>query len=326
MVGAMKVLVTGGAGYIGSTVVSALRDAGDDPFVVDDLSRGSAEFLRGIPHLIGDIADPAVLDAIFTEHPDIEVVIHCAARIVVSESVTHPVDYYRANVAKTIELVDGLVARGCHRVIFSSSAAVYGDAETEVVTEDSPLRPLSPYGRTKVIVEQLLSDVCVSTPLSALTLRYFNPVGCDPQHRSWPYDPAPTHALGSIVRAWEAGEPFYIHGRDYPTPDGTPVRDFVHVWDVALAHVAAAHNWTPTGDGYDVVNVGSGRATSVLQLAETFNKRVDRPVPIEFDERRPGDPAGCHTSTAKAAQVLDWRPERSVDDAIVDLLALRGRR
>lgn len=322
----MKVLVTGGAGYIGSTVVSALRDAGDEPFVVDDLSRGSAEFLRDIPHLIGDIADPAVLDLIFTRQPDIDLVVHCAARTVVSESLAHPLAYYRENVAKTVELVDGLLARGSQRIIFSSSAAVYGNADSAVVTEDAPLRPLSPYGRTKVMVEQLLADVCASSPLSALSLRYFNPVGCDPQHRSWPYDPAPTHALGSLLRAWAAGEPFRIHGRDYPTADGTPVRDFVHVWDVALAHVAAAHNWAPTDAGYDVVNVGSGRATSVLQLAETFNKRVDRRVAIEFDERRAGDTVGCCTSTEKARDVLDWRPTRTVDDAIVDLLALQGRR
>jgi UDP-glucose 4-epimerase len=322
----MKVLVTGGAGYIGSTVVSALRDAGDEPFVLDDLSRGSAEFLRHVPHLVGDIADRTVLDMIFTRHPDIEIAIHCAARTVVTESLTQPLTYYRENVAKTVELVDALIERGCSRVVFSSSAAVYGNADTDVVDEDAPLRPLSPYGRTKVMVEQLLADVCASSELSALSLRYFNPVGCDPKHRSWPYDPAPTHALGSLMRAWSAREPFFIHGRDYPTADGTPVRDFVHVWDVALAHVAAAHNWTPSATGYDVVNVGSGRATSVQQLADTFNRRVDRPVPIEYDARRPGDTAGCCTSTDKAARLLGWHPERTVDDAIVDLLALYGRR
>lgn len=322
----MKVLVTGGAGYIGSTVVSALLDAGDEPVVVDDLSRGSAQFLHGTPHVVGDIADKAVLDTVFAEHGDIDVVVHCAARIVVAESVAQPLAYYRANVAKTVELVDGLLERGCPRVVFSSSAAVYGDADADVVTETAPVRPRSPYGRTKVIVEQLLEDVCASSPLAALTLRYFNPVGCDPQHRSWPYDPEPTHALGSLLRAWSTGAPFRIHGRDYPTPDGAPVRDFVHVWDVALAHVAAVHNWVPTGTGYDVVNVGSGTATSVLRLAETFNARVPDPVRIEFDGRRAGDTAGCRASTEKAREVLGWEPSRTVDDAIVDLLALQGRR
>jgi UDP-glucose 4-epimerase len=318
----MKVLVTGGAGYIGSTVVSALIDAGDEPVVVDDLSRGSAEFLRDIPHVVGDIADPAVLDQVFDEHPGVRTAIHCAARTIVSDSVLDPLSYYRENVAKTVYLVDGLLYRGCERVIFSSSAAVYGSTDTPVVTEEAPLRPASPYGRTKVLVERMLSDIASAGTLKALALRYFNPVGCDPNHRSWPYDPEPTHALGALMRAWAGGGTFYIHGRDWDTVDGTAVRDFVHVWDVALAHVAAAHNWSAPEGGYEVINVGSGRATSVLQLATTFNALVDEPAHIEFDGRRPGDTVGCYTSTLRARQRLRWEPTRSVEDAVRDLLAL----
>jgi UDP-glucose 4-epimerase len=321
----VKVLVTGGAGFIGSTVVSALTGAGDEPVVVDDLSRGRAEFLRGIAHRVGDVADGAVLDAVFDEHPDISIAIHCAARMIVPESIADPLTYYRENVAKTVQFVEALLERGCRRIVFSSSAAVYGTPDTTVVTETSPVRPESPYARTKVMVEQILADACAATPLTALSLRYFNPVGCDPQHRSWPYDPAPTHALGSLMHAWQSGRPFYIHGRDWDTPDGTPVRDFVHVWDVALAHVAAAHNWVAPDDGFDIVNVGSGTATSVLQLADTFNAAVDRPARIEYDGRRAGDTVGCYTSTEKAHEVLRWQPTRTVKDAVVDLLALADR-
>ncbi|HLY34926.1 MAG TPA: UDP-glucose 4-epimerase GalE [Jatrophihabitantaceae bacterium] len=321
----MKVLVTGGAGYIGSTVVSALTDAGDEPVVIDDLSRGRAEFLTGVAHRIGDVADAAVLDAVFGEHPDISIAIHCAARMVVPESLADPLTYYRENVAKAVQFTEGLLQRGCRRLVFSSSAAVYGTPDAEIVTEASPVRPESPYARSKVMVEQILADVCAATPLAALSLRYFNPVGCDPQHRSWPYDPAPTHALGSLMRAWESRTPFYIHGNDWPTPDGTPVRDFVHVWDVALAHVAATHNWAALAGGFDIVNVGSGAATSVLQLADAFNAEVDTPARVEFDGRRPGDTVGCHTSTQKANDVLQWQPTRSVKDAVVDLLALTER-
>jgi len=322
----VRVLVTGGAGFIGSTVVSALRDAGDEPVVIDDLSRGRPEFLTAVSHRVGDVADPAVLDAVFDEHPDISLAIHCAARMVVPESISDPLTYYRENVAKAVQFTEGLLARGCERIVFSSSAAVYGTPDTTVVTESSPVRPESPYARSKVMVEQILSDACAATSLTALSLRYFNPVGCDPQQRSWPYDPAPTHALGSLMRAWETGTPFRIHGHDWNTPDGTPVRDFVHVWDVALAHVAAAHNWAPPAGGFDIVNVGSGTATSVLQLAEAFNAEVDNPVRIEYDGRRAGDTVGCHASTQKAHDVLQWQQTRNVKDAVVDLLALADQR
>lgn len=314
----MKVLVTGGAGYVGSTVALALLDAGVQPVVLDDLSAGRAEFLRWFPHYVGDVADRDVLDSVFAEHPDIEIAIHCAARTVVSESLADPLTYYRENVAKTVQFVEALLALGCPRLIFSSSAAVYGSAPTRVVTEDAAVSPASPYAMSKVMVERVLADACAATPLRALSLRYFNPIGCDPQLRTGPYDPTPTHALGSLLAAWTAGEPFRIHGADWDTPDGTPLRDFVHVWDVARAHVAAALRWR--GDGHLVVNVGSGRGTTVRELADAFNQQVERPVPIEYDGRRAGDTVGCYASIARAEDVLGWRPERSVDDAMVDVL------
>jgi UDP-glucose 4-epimerase len=319
----MKVLVTGGAGYIGSTVALALLDGGDQVIVLDDLSRGPAGFLQNFPNYVGDIADGALIGRIFTEHPDIDAVIHCAARTVVAESLEHPMIYYRENVAKTIEFVDHLLRHGCRRLIFSSSAAVYGTAPDRVITEETPVRPASPYAMTKLIVEQLLADVCAASPLSAVSMRYFNPIGSDPRHRTGPYDPGPMDVMGSLLSASATGEPFWIHGRDWPTEDGTPVRDFIHVWDLASAHIAALHRWDALTEQarHQVLDVGSGSGTTVLRLAETFNAVAARPVDIRFDQRRPGDIAGGYASAAKARELLRWSPSRSVADGVADALA-----
>jgi UDP-glucose 4-epimerase len=323
----MKVLLTGGAGYIGSTIAAALHDAGDDPVLLDDLSRGCAAFLAPYPSYVGDVADARLVARIFADHPDIRIAIHCAARTVVSDSLADPLGYYRENVAKTIEFVQSLLRHGCTRLIFSSSAAVYGRVATPVVTEQSPLAPASPYATSKVMVEQVLADVCQASALSALSLRYFNPIGCDPALRSGPYDPRPLDAIGSLLAAWENGRPFCIHGNDWPTSDGTPIRDFVHVWDVANAHVAAAKTWAANeGAGHEVLNIGSGRGTTVRQLADTFNAHVGSPVEIRYDGRRAGDTVGAYTMTDRAEQLLGWHPGRTVAQAVVDTLGWAARR
>jgi UDP-glucose 4-epimerase len=171
------------------------------------------------------------------------------------------------------------------------------------------------------MAERVLADACATTRLTALALRYFNPIGCDPRLRTGPNQPSPEDALGSLVSAWVSEQPFWIHGDDWDTPDGTPLRDFVHVWDVAQAIVAAAHSWpTSAQSGLEVVNVGSGRATSVRQLAEEFNRHVDRRVTIRYDGRRAGDIVGCYTSITKAQEMFGWSPSRTVADAIVDVL------
>ena len=318
----MKALITGGAGYVGSTVASALLDAGDEPVIVDNLTKGDAAFLHDRIGYVGDVGDRRLLARIFAEHPDIDVAIHCAARTIVSESLVDPLGYYRENVAKSVELVDGLLAHGCTRLVFTSSAAVYGAIGTRVATEQSPLLPETPYATSKVMVEQLLSDSCRATGLRATSLRCFNPIGADPARRTGPYDSAAGSVFGSLLAARERGEPFRIHGRDWDTCDGTPLRDFVHVWDVACAHVAAAHAlMRPAAPaGHAVLNIGSGHGTTVRELADTFNRHLDRPVPISYGERRPGDTVGCYTSTTMAEQLLGWRPTRSVSDAIVDEL------
>lgn len=315
----VKVLVTGGAGFIGSTVALALADNGDEPVLLDDLSTGDPDFLRNFPHYVGDIADPDLVRRTLREHPDIAATVHCAARTVVAESVERPLEYYAANVGKTVQLLDALVANGCTRVVFSSTAAVYGTTEAQLITEDTPPRPETPYARTKVIVEDVLTDACATTPLTAVSLRYFNPLGCDPQLRTGPVQPPSALAIQALIDAAAGGRPFRINGADWATPDGTPLRDFVHVWDVALAHVAVVHAW-PVAARHEIVNVGSGVGTTVRQLADVFNSLVETPVAIEYGERRAGDIVGGYTSTDRARQLFGWTPTRSVEDAVTDAL------
>ena len=318
----MKVLVTGGAGFIGSTVALALLDAGIDVVALDDLSRGPAAFLRHYPSYVGDVADPRIVDRIFAEHPDISAAVHCAARTVVTESLADPAGYYRSNVGKTIDFVSLLLSHGCRRLIFSSSASVYGTTSEPVITERTPPRPASPYARSKLIVEQLLADICAATTMTAMSLRYFNPIGSDPQHRTGPYDSGPGDVMGTLLSASATGEPFWIHGNDWPTSDGTPVRDFVHVWDVALAHVAALRSWPDLAwrDAHLVLNIGSGRGSTVRELTEAFNREAPRPVEVRYDGRRDGDIPGGYPDISKATTLLDWQPERGLRDGVRDAL------
>ena len=316
----MKVLVTGGAGFIGSTIALALLDAGAQPVVLDDLSRGPAAFLRHFPSYVGDVADPAIVGRIFADHPDIAAAVHCAARTVVTESLADPAMYYRANVGKTVDFVSLLLEHGCSRLIFSSSASVYGTTTELLISETTPPRPQSPYAMSKLIVEQMLADICAASPLTALSLRYFNPIGSDPQHRTGPYDPGPMDVMGTLLSAAATGEPFHIHGRDWPTSDGTPVRDFVHVWDVALAHVAALQSWPDEPDPHLVLNIGSGRATTVRELVEAFNQEVPHPIDVRYDGRRDGDIAGGYPDISRAQTLLGWQPRRTLRDGVRDAL------
>jgi UDP-glucose 4-epimerase len=319
----MKVLVTGGAGYVGSAITTCLIDSGIAPVVLDDLSTGHAQRLEHVDSYVGDIADTQLLHRIFAEHPDICVAVHCAARKTVDESLEQPLAYYRDNVGKALHLVDGLLAHGCDRLIFSSSAAVYGDAATSVVSEGTPTSPNSPYAASKVMVERMLDDIARASTLRALSLRYFNPVGSDPHRRVMPYSIPPLPVLDNLVSAWQRDEPFAIFGTDWDTSDGTPVRDFVHVWDVARAHVAAVRWLVTDADGaaHRVVNVGSGHATTIRQLAELFALRAGRPVNVQAQRRRPGDTRGTYAAIGRAAELFDWQPNLTLADAIDDALA-----
>lgn len=322
----MKVLVTGGAGYIGSTICTYLRDKGAEPIIMDSLVTGNPEFVRDFPFYKADIADKTALQKIKDEHPDVQSVIHCAARILVTESTEDPYLYYRENVVKSTELFKNCADLGIRNIIFSSSASVYGTVEGFLATEDSPTNPDSPYARTKLMMEMVLKDFCGSLGLSAVSLRYFNPVGSDPCHETGLYVASPTHIIGKLLSVASGKEDvFKVCGTDYPTRDGTGVRDYIHVWDVARAHYNALHYLVGTKDGtYDVVNLGTGEGTTVREFVKAFEKAYGKKVPTMDADRRPGDPAGTYASCEKAAKVLGWKTEASLSDAIKDALVWAG--
>jgi UDP-glucose 4-epimerase len=311
-----KILITGGAGFIGSTVASALIDQGITPVILDDLSKGRREFVRDRVFYPGDIADQALLDQVFAEHPDIDATLHCAARIVVPESVDRPLHYYRENVAKTVDLLESLQRNGCERVVFSSSASIYAPTADARADETCPVAAASPYARTKQMMEQVLQDWTVAAPVRVIALRYFNPIGADPKLRTGSQLKRPTHALGQLIQAYQDGVPFAITGTDWPTRDGSGLRDYIHVWDLAAAHVAALTRFDALPGAAPVINVGTGAGTTVRELLATFNRVASHPVQARPAARRPGDTAGAYTRIGRAQHLLGWRPQYDVAEGI----------
>ena len=323
----MDVLVTGGAGYIGSTVATALAEAGHRPVILDDLSTGRREHLRGHPAYVGDIANRGLVGKILEEHPGIVAAVHCAARVVVPESVAAPGRYYRTNVVGTLDLVETLLEAGVTDLVFSSSAAIYAPHADLTVDETSRWSPASPYARTKAVAERMLADLAAATDLRVLSLRYFNPIGADPRLRTGPQLSTASHVLGRLLEARRTGTPFTITGVDYPTPDGTGIRDYVHVWDLARAHVAALEHLGRALDGAPAaaINLGTGRGTTVRQLLTAFEQVTGERMPVVEAPRRPGDTVGAYTVSNRAARLLGWRAELDVADGIADLLAWQDR-
>jgi UDP-glucose 4-epimerase len=327
----MKVLITGGAGFIGSTIASALLDHGDVPVILDSLVTGRESFTEGRIFYRGDVADGALIDRIFAEHADIEAAVHCAALIVVPESVSRPLRYYRENVGKTIDLLEHLERNGCRKVLFSSSAAMYKAGPDFTVDEDSELDPGSPYAATKTMVDRILADAAGGgSGLRVVSLRYFNPVGADPKMRTGLQLLHPSHALGKMVEAWEKGEVFQLTGTDWPTSDGTGIRDYIHVWDLAQAHVAALGRFDHLGGGpgrpaHEVINLGTGKGVTVRQLAEAFGAVTGTPLRTEDAPRRPGDVVGAYTRCDRSAELLDWRAKYELEDGIRHSLEWRRR-
>jgi UDP-glucose 4-epimerase len=324
----MKFLITGAAGYIGSTIASALEDHGHTPILIDSLVRGRAEFTRGRIFYQADIADRAALERIFSEHPDIYAAVHCAALIVISESVSNPYAYYRENVSKSLELFHALSQLGCKRVVFSSSAALYAVLPGFMVTEDAPLKPLNPYARTKYMLEMILQDLCSAEGMRGISLRYFNPIGADPRMRSGMFIDEPSHILGKLVEtALGRQQEFLITGTDYPTRDGSGIRDYVHVWDLAQAHVRAMADFdsvfqragNPPG-GYLVINLGTGRGVTVRELVAAFEKVLGKPIHKRDAPPRPGDVAGAYANADTAGRLLGWEAQLSIEQAIADAL------
>jgi UDP-glucose 4-epimerase len=328
----VKILVTGGAGYIGSTTAKALEGAGHTPVILDNLVSGPRAFVRDRIFYQGDIADRPLLRRIVEEHPDIEATIHMAARIVVPESVAQPYAYYSNNVAKSLEMFDELVSLEKPRVLFSSSASLYAVPEDGFeVTEDAALAPGSPYARTKLMMEMCLRDIAAATDLRAVILRYFNPIGSDPDLESGVYVREPSHVLGQLVMtARGQREAFQVTGTDLPTRDGTGIRDYIHVWDLARAHVAAVERFdevlAAVGEPSVVMNVGTGEGVTVRELVAAFERVYGEPVPTVDAPARPGDAVGAYANVDLAHRLLGWKAQHSIDDGIASALAWGEKR
>lgn len=325
----MKTLITGGAGYIGSTIASACMDRGIDPIVVDNLSRGREEFTTKRPFYHGDIADGELVDRIFREHPEIESVVHCAASIVVPESVAYPLSYYSNNVCKTVEFIGHIMRNNCSRILYSSSASIYDPGPDLTVDEQSRLNPQSPYATTKMVVELILQDVTSASSLHAISMRYFNPVGADPKMRTGQQDSSPSHAMGKLIQAHKTGTPFTVTGVDWPTRDGSAIRDYIHVWDLAVAHVEALSRFDEVfgaGEHYLVINVGTGTGTTVRELIAAFEEVVGAHSEVRESEPRPGDVVGCYSRSDKAERLLGWTSQLTIQDAVRHSLEWRDKR
>jgi UDP-glucose 4-epimerase len=327
----MKVLVTGGAGYIGSTTAKALEEAGHTPVILDSLLTGPLAFVKDRTFYEGDIADRALVRRIVDEHPDIDATIHMAARIVVPESVEKPYEYYRDNVAKSLELFDELNTLGKTRVLFSSSASLYALKDDFEVTEEDRLEPGSPYARTKRMMEEILQDMAVATDLRAVILRYFNPIGSDPDLESGIYAKEPSHVLGQLVMAARGQkDAFTITGTEHPTRDGTGIRDYIHVWDLARAHVRAVERFddviATAAAPSVIINVGTGAGVTVRELVTAFQNVFGQEVPLREAPPRPGDAVGAFANVDRSAALLGWRTELSLEDAIESALAWAARR
>jgi UDP-glucose 4-epimerase len=313
----MRLLVTGGAGYIGSIVAQQLVARGDDVTVLDSLFRGHREAIpAGAAFVEADLLDADALSAAFTGGFD--GVRHFAAMTLVGESVEHPERYYRGNVAGTLNLLDAMRAAGVPRLVFSSTAATYGEPDAELIDEDTPNRPINAYGNSKLAVDRMLTDEARAHGLAAVSLRYFNVAGASGDLGE-DHEPE-THLIPLVLQA-AAGkrESVSIFGTDYPTPDGTAVRDYIHVLDLAQAHILALEK--AEAGRHDIYNLGSAHGYSVREVIETARSVTEREIVAIETPRRAGDPPRLVASGARARDRLGWAPERSLEDMIRDAWA-----
>ena len=305
----MTVLVTGGAGYIGSHMVYALVEAGEPVVVIDNLSTGFATAVPpGVPLLVGDAGDEALVSSAIAEH-DVESVIHFAGSVVVPDSMRDPLGYYRNNTMTTRALLNAVIKNGVERFIFSSTAAVYGNTDQVPVPEAAPTRPLSPYGSSKLMTEIMLHDVAMAHGVSYVVLRYFNVAGADPHARIGLATVGATHLLKIAVEAATGQRAkIDVYGTDYPTPDGSCIRDFIHVSDLAQAH-SAALSYLRGGGQSVTLNCGYGRGYSVLETIEAVRGVSGRNFAVQYAARRPGDIMTMVADTRRIRGVLDWTPQ-----------------
>ena len=321
--GKPNTLVTGGAGYIGSHAVLALKDKGWNVAVIDNLSTGRRELVPDdVPFFEGSIADRALVDRVLKEQ-QIGAIMHFAGSIVVPESVEKPLEYYRNNTIATHELISAAVAAGVRHMLFSSTAAVYGAAERMPIREEDPKEPINPYGASKLMTERMLADASAAYGFNYGALRYFNVAGADAEGRSGQAGPGSTHLIKVAVEAAVGKRPYVaVYGTDYPTEDGTCVRDYIHVSDLADAHVAALQWLIDHPDENLVLNCGYGRGLSVLEVLDAVDRHTNLPVKRVVEGRRAGDPPALIAGNERILSTLDWRPSRDDIDRIVgDALA-----
>lgn len=326
----MKILVTGGAGYIGSHTVVELLQTGHTPIIVDNLTNSHKDICDKIEQITGtkplffeaDICDKKALDTIFTQHTDIQGVIHFAAFKSIDESINEPLKYYKNNLSGLIQVLETMEKHAVRNIIFSSSAAVYGTPDKNPLTEQADRKSATnPYGNTKAICEDILRDVSEASTLRALSLRYFNPLGA---HHSALIGETPADIPANLtpylmqVAAGER-EKLSVYGDDYPTQDGTCIRDFIHVVDLAQAHIKALDYLINTKEkSYEVFNVGTGKGTSVMELINTFVEVTGKDVPFEIKERRPGDVIECYADPSLIEQKLKWKAHKSIKESLQD--------
>jgi len=311
------ILVTGGAGYIGSHTVRQLGERGERIIVLDNLSTGSPEAVLCGRLVVGDAGDYDLVSRLLREH-DIDTVLHFAAFTVVPESVANPLKYYANNTATTQRLLEACRDAGVERFVFSSSAAVYGTPPTTMVDENAPTVPLSPYGTSKLMSEWMLRDVAASGPLRYVALRYFNVAGCDPLGRIGQSTPEATLLIKVACQAAVGLRPFVeVYGSDYPTPDGTGVRDFIHVEDLAAAHLNAVDHLRAGGDS-TVLNCGYGHGYSVREVLDAVARANGAPLQVREAPARPGDIAALVADAGRIRRLFNWVPRYDDLDAIVD--------
>jgi len=313
----MTVLVTGGAGYVGSHALQALRDGGMPCVVLDNLSRGHRELAGDAPLVVGDISDAALVTKVLRDY-HVTAVMHFAAYAYVGESVQIPDAYYRNNVAGTLNLLECMLRQGVKTMVFSSTCSTYGLPETTPIAESHSQRPVNPYGAGKLMVERILKDFDHSFGLRSVVFRYFNAAGADPQGRIGEWHEPETHLIPiALQTALGLRSAVEVYGEDYPTPDGTCIRDYIHVTDIAQAHLLGLHH-LQSGGASDVFNLGNGSGFSVREVIASAERVTGRRILWKAGPRRAGDPPALVGSAEKARQRLGWTPEFTSLDVIVE--------
>lgn len=312
----MRVLVTGGAGYIGSQTAKALSKAGHESVVLDNLATGHRETVKWGPFIEGDVGDKALLEKVIKEHR-IEAVLHFAASLLVGESMTDPHKYFWNNVVNTLTLLDMMKACGVEHIVFSSSAAIYGNPETSLIPESHAKRPVNPYGESKLSMERAIHWYGIAYGIRGVALRYFNAAGADLEGELGEEHDPETHLIPLVIKAALGQRPAVeIYGTDYPTPDGTAIRDYIHIVDLADAHVRALEHLGAGGESAEL-NLGTGRGHSVREVVAGVSRICGGQVPAKDAPRRAGDSAVLVADPAKAHQLLGWRAQHSDLDTII---------